>query len=64
LGTEYILDHNLLSAVEMRMLVGNSDGLLARQSMLDLVLSFGHSADDLALCFDGSGSAELPAGRL
>src|SRR5208337_3730553 len=58
-GTEYILNHTLLSAVEMRMLVGNSDGLLARQSRLDLVLSLVHAADDLALCLDGSGSGEL-----
>ena len=41
------------------MLVGNSDGLLARQNRLDLVLSFAHAADDLVLGFDGLGSGEL-----
>ena len=48
----------------MRMVVGNSDGLLARQSRLNLVLSLAHSADDLALCFDGSGSSELPGRKI
>jgi hypothetical protein len=57
--TEYILNDTLLSAVEMGMLIGNSDGLLARQSRLDLVLSLAHAADDLALSLDGFGSGEL-----
>ncbi len=60
--TEHILNHALLSAVEMRMLVGNSDGLLARQNGLDLVLPLAHAADDLVLCLDGPGGGEL-AGR-
>jgi hypothetical protein len=41
------------------MLVGKSDGLLARQNWLYLALPLADTADDFVLCFDGLGGGEL-----
>ena len=41
---ENIFDHALLCVVEMRVLVGNGDGLRTRKNRLDMVLSLTHSA--------------------
>ena len=57
--TEHILNYGHLGAVEMRMLVGKSDGLFARQNRLNLALPFADTADDFMLCFDGLGGGEL-----
>ena len=40
---EHILDHALLCPVEMRVLIGNGDGLRTRKNRLDMVLSLTHS---------------------
>src|SRR5271157_1997538 len=52
---EHILDHALLCPVEMRVLVGNSDGVRTRKNRLDMVLSLTHSADNFMFRFDGFG---------
>jgi hypothetical protein len=56
---EHIFNYSHLGAVEMRMLVGKSDGLLARQNRLNLALPLADTADDFVLCFDGLGGGEL-----
>ena len=58
---ENILDHALLCPVEMRVLVGNGDGLRTRKNRLDLVLSLTHSAENFMFRFDGFGGRELTA---
>ena len=40
--TEHILDHALLCPVEMRVMIGNGDGLRTRKNRLDVVLSLTH----------------------
>ena len=57
--TEHILNYGHLGAVEMRMLVGKGNGLLARQNRLNLGLPLADTADDFVLCFDGLGGGEL-----
>src|ERR1035441_5234725 len=58
---EYIFDHALLCPVEMRMLVGNGDGVRMRKNRLDIVLAPTHAADNLMFRFDGFGGSELTA---
>ena len=58
---EHILDHGPLCPVEMRVLVGNGDGLRTRKNRFTLVLSFLHSVDNLTFRFDGLGGGELTA---
>jgi hypothetical protein len=43
---ENILDHALLCPVEMRVLVGNGDGVRTRKNRLDMVLSLTHSGGE------------------
>ncbi len=59
--TEHIFDHALLCAVEMRVLVGNGDGLRTRKNWFDMVLSLTDSADNFMFRFDGFGGGELAA---
>ena len=58
---EHIFDHALLCAVEMRVLVGNGDGLRTRKNWLDLILSLTHPAENFVLRLDGFGGGELTA---
>src|ERR1017187_1640650 len=44
--TENILDYALLCPVEMRVPVGNGDGVLARKNRFDMVLALAHSVDN------------------
>src|SRR5208282_5969151 len=58
---EDIIDHALLRPVEMRVLVGNGDGLRPRKNRLDPVLALTHPADNFMFRFDGFGGCELTA---
>ena len=58
---ENIFDHALLCLVEMRVLVGNGDGVRARKNRFDMVLSLTHSAENFMFRFDGFGGGELTA---
>src|ERR1022692_2363739 len=58
---EHILDHALLCPVEMRVLVGNGDGLRTRKNWLDMVLSLTHPAENFLFRCNGFGGGELTA---
>ena len=58
-----ILDHALLCPVEMRVLIGNGDGLRTRKNRLDMVLALTHPAKNFMFRFDGLGGRELTAGN-
>jgi len=54
-------NNRLLGLVQMRVLVGNGDGLRTRKNRLDVVLSRTHPAENLIFRFDGLGGGELTA---
>jgi hypothetical protein len=56
---EYIFDHPHLCPVEMRVLVGDGDGLGTRKNRFGMVLSVTHPAKNFVFRFDGFGGGEL-----
>jgi hypothetical protein len=59
--TENIFDHALLRVIEMRVLIGNGNGLRARKDRLDLDLSLAHPSENLIFRFDCFRGSELAA---